>query len=535
MSGADPGVRPRIAVFTGDLNYTVRRNIIDLDDRLGGADWLVLVHAPPRTFGRLLRNQRLNLRKHGWRWVPYQFSELLSRIVSSPEPPANIHAPGKEYTSEALRQRTHVAVQHMADIQGAAGVEALRLFKADLGLSLAAPILKPAVFELPRLGTINLHKGKLPGYRGMPPAFWELWSGALEVGCSVHQVNAQLDEGALLAETSVACERFSTPRGLQIRLDEVGSELVCTTVMALLSGRHQPIAQPTGEGCTWKKPTLAQAAKLRGRIQSRDPARGPVWRQWAKDLAGRTAFAWFRWFGWLVARPRVTVVLYHRVSDDARDNLTVGVEQFERQMQLLRRHCDLLTLEQVVQPGSLARSRRPRVAVTFDDGYLDNATLAAPILRRHRVPCAFFVSTGLMGTGSRFPHDVRRGNPHLPNMGWDHLRAMKRDGFIVGSHTVNHIDCVAEPPERVRDELRQSRADLERELGPGPLMLAYPYGGRDQMNPERLELVREAGFVACLSAYGGTNKGQVDRWNVLRRGVDWTFSDSAFLWYCLGQ
>ena len=54
------------------------------------------------------------------------------------------------------------------------------------------------------------------------------------------------------------------------------------------------------------------------------------------------------------------------------------------------------------------------------------------------------------------------------------------------------------------------------------------------MTPERLELVRQAGYVACLSAYGGSNIGAVDPFNLLRRGIHWEYSDRAFLFACLG-
>ena len=54
------------------------------------------------------------------------------------------------------------------------------------------------------------------------------------------------------------------------------------------------------------------------------------------------------------------------------------------------------------------------------------------------------------------------------------------------------------------------------------------------MTPQRLELVKQAAFAGCLSAYGGTNVGTVDRFNVLRRGIHWEFSDDAFLFECLG-
>jgi peptidoglycan/xylan/chitin deacetylase (PgdA/CDA1 family) len=235
-----------------------------------------------------------------------------------------------------------------------------------------------------------------------------------------------------------------------------------------------------------------------------------------------------------VTAPRATVLLYHRVTDGVRDNLTVGVEQFDRQMALLRRHFQVVSPADLLEWEAVPRTDRPLVCVTFDDGYLDNYLNAVPILLRHEIPAAFFVSTGIVGTDRRFPHDIRRGNPPIPVMRWDHLREMHEAGFVIGSHTVSHIDCAAEPEDLVRAEMEQSREDLRRELGLREVLFAYPYGGRQHMTPDRLELVKRAGYVGCLSAYGGSNVGRVDRFNVLRRGIHWEFSDPAFLAESLG-
>ena len=99
---------------------------------------------------------------------------------------------------------------------------------------------------------------------------------------------------------------------------------------------------------------------------------------------------------------------------------------------------------------------------------------------------------------------------------------------------MTHIDCAAEPEEKVWDELVRSREDLTRELDLREVAFAYPYGGRQHMTPHRLELVKKAGYVGCLSAYGGANIAKVDRYNVLRRGIHWGFSNQALLFECMG-
>ena len=373
----------------------------------------------------------------------------------------------------------------------------------------------------------------MPYYRGMPPAFWELTNDEQAVGCTIHRVDDKLDTGDIALQSEVAREKYSTLRGLQLTLDELGVRLMAQAVREALAGTLEPTPQPAG-GHTYRKPTLQQFAAMDRRMRAIDPVRISHRRQMVKDLLSRTAFWLWRCGGNLVLRPRITVILYHRVSDDARDNLTVGIEQFDRQMGLLAKHCRVLSVDEVLDSTHIERSARPQVCVTFDDGYKDNSANAAPILQRHGLPAAFYVTTGLLGTDQRFPHDVRRANDQIPLMDWNDVRDMHEAGFSIGSHSVNHIDCASEAEATVVRELAESRAALSRELGLERVVFAYPYGGREHMTPARLELVRQAGYDGCLAAYGGSNIASVDRYNVLRRGIHWEFSDAAFLFQCLG-
>jgi peptidoglycan/xylan/chitin deacetylase (PgdA/CDA1 family) len=433
----------------------------------------------------------------------------------------------------ALLARPGIRLIAVEDMSAPSTVQQVQSFGADLGLSLAAPILKRALFSIPRLGTLNLHKGRVPDYRGMPPAFWELWNDEQQVGCTVHWVDDGLDTGAIARRGMVARARYSDLRGLQLQLDDLGIRLMSEAASDALVGRSSPERQPPG-GKTYRKPTLAQVAELRRRIDALEPPKQPALRRATRDglatlVWGASAAGLTRWLP-----PRITVILYHRVTDEARDNLTVGIAQFDRQLALLREHCEVLTLAQVLSAATIPRSQRPLVAVTFDDGYLDNYVHAAPLLQKHGVPAAFFVSTGMIGTQQRFPHDVKRGNPPIPTMSWGQVDELRAQGFTIGSHSVSHIDCAAAPRDAVVAELRESRDELGQKLGIRDVVFAYPYGGRDHMTPERLGDVKEAGYIGCLSAYGGSNVGAVDPYNVVRRGIHWEFTEQAFLLECLG-
>lgn len=524
----------RIVVFTSNLSYSVCRGIVEIDESMPGLQWLVVLHAPRKSPRQLIRSQWLNLKRNGWRWLPYQAMDLWRRIFPPGEGRTSASPPGAKYRAESLRERANLTLVCVPDLHAPESIRTVTAFAPDLGLSIAAPILREPLFALPRLGTINLHKGRVPDYRGMPPAFWELWNGEHSVGCTVHEVEKGLDTGRIVRQSAVDRAAHSTLRGLQLQLDELGIALMRDAARDMLAGTAVPQAQSPG-GRTYRKPTLAQFAALERKLAAAQPATGPRPLVLVKNARAAAALAAWRTVLGRALEPRVTVLLYHRVSDEARDNLTVGIAQFERQMALLRRHCDVLSIEETLSMQSIPRSDRPQVAVTFDDGYADNFLHAAPILARHRVPAAFFVSTGIVGTTeARFPHDVRRGNPWIPVMQWDDLRRMRDWGFTIGSHSVSHIDCAAEPQHKVQSELAESRDALERELGVTAPLFGYPYGGRQHMTPQRLELVRQAGYRACLSAYGGSNVGSVDPFNVMRRGIHWGFSDGAFLYECLG-
>ena len=86
--------------------------------------------------------------------------------------------------------------------------------------------------------------------------------------------------------------------------------------------------------------------------------------------------------------PRLPVgLLYHGIPD--RDDAFVDGSSLEKQLLFLKKHFEIVGLSGSVSEAR--RSAKPRIALTFDDGYRNNAVVAAPVLRRHRVPATFFV------------------------------------------------------------------------------------------------------------------------------------------------
>jgi peptidoglycan/xylan/chitin deacetylase (PgdA/CDA1 family) len=218
-----------------------------------------------------------------------------------------------------------------------------------------------------------------------------------------------------------------------------------------------------------------------------------------------------RWRG----RSRLTVLAYHQVKEPADDCSTVSPAAFTEQMRHLKRHYDVVSLSDGVAAVTAGGPARRLVAITFDDGYRDNATIAAPILRSLGLPACFFVSTDMIGSAVPFPHDVAQRRPPQEHMSWDDVRQLAANGFEIGSHTCSHADMGTVTLVQSRDELRGSRERLEHELGRPVSLFAFPYGHRTNVRPDTLaEAAREYG-VCCL-AEGGHNLAPADARTIRR-------------------
>ena len=247
-------------------------------------------------------------------------------------------------------------------------------------------------------------------------------------------------------------------------------------------------------------------------------------------------------------------------------SICISSEAFETHVAYLARNYAVLPLTLVVdalREGKPLPSNA--LAITFDDGYADNLE-AARILHKHGCSATFYITTGCMADGEPFwpaetpalieaikrPFiELREGKLHLelaigtpdqrraavrrlakafksqtiagreslrqqlrsaarmkpaasPMLTWDQIREMRGLHMIIGAHTVTHANLPSAGLADATEEIRQSKARLEKELDEEVTMFSYPNGGAERyFTPELQDVVRNAGYASAVTSTNG--------------------------------
>lgn len=205
-------------------------------------------------------------------------------------------------------------------------------------------------------------------------------------------------------------------------------------------------------------------------------------------------------------RAPVSALFYHRIADTHPNGWTMSTAAFTRQIDWLQERYDIVSLAEAQSRLVEGSSRRPAVAITFDDGYGENCETAIPLLLRRNLPFTYFVSTQIIQDQSAFPHDLEAGHRLRPNT-ISELRAMADAGAEIGAHTRTHPDLgLSTDPEWLANEIVGSMDDLEAWTGRRPWYFAFPYGQTNNFTPAAMRLCKEAGLRGVCSAYGAYNR-----------------------------
>ncbi len=284
--------------------------------------------------------------------------------------------------------------------------------------------------------------------------------------------------------------------------------------------------------------------------------------------------------GRAMANGKLSILIYHQVlaePDPMRPSEPTAAV-FDWQMALLARHFAPVSLDAAVE--GLAEGTLPANAacVTFDDGYLNNLTVAQPILAKYSIPATVYVATA-------FSHGLNMWNDRVINLfsdptrnvlvldgeelkleSWSQrrdlaelwlrrlkylpvqerlqavagfyeqnsieeqspqmmspaqIRALSAAGTEIGAHTVNHPILMTLSAEEQASEIRDSKAILEEWTGKPVRHFAYPNGvwGKD-LDVTTAQRVREAGFSTAVTTEWGVSDRGTSPW-LLKRFTPW--------------
>jgi len=208
------------------------------------------------------------------------------------------------------------------------------------------------------------------------------------------------------------------------------------------------------------------------------------------------------------------ILFYHRISDD-RDELAVSPRNFRRQMDFLA--TEAYRVVDVVQAAELLDEGRPpgrTVGLSFDDGFLDVAEQALPLLAERGFRATVFVAPAVVDGWATF--GWYRSQP--PLLGWDEIAELDREGTLrFEAHSLTHPNLLALRDAAAWEEIVGSKVSLAARLERDVLAFSYPsglFGARER------RLVAAAGYRAAVSCEPGVNTSATDRLVLRRQQVD---------------
>lgn len=231
-----------------------------------------------------------------------------------------------------------------------------------------------------------------------------------------------------------------------------------------------------------------------------------MFKYYAKHLLGRLLF--MSRVQRVLLGDRAIIVAFHSVNEDAvESDINCTPALFEHYCRFFKTYFDVISLSELLSRLDSGKDVSSCLVITFDDGYKDNYTIAAPILKSMNLPATFFVTTGFINSNRVAPWDAEL-EIESKWMDWDDVAALDKQGFDIGGHTVNHPSLAHLSDDEAAQEIRQCKAELETRLQKSIPHFAYPFGGPDNMSDSKVVQVEGAGFACCMSCHGGAvNRG----------------------------
>jgi methionyl-tRNA formyltransferase len=173
----------------------------------------------------------------------YQAGCHIVGVVTAPDKPAGRGMQLQESAVKKYAVAHQLPVLQPEKLRDPAFLEALKALRADLQVVVAFRMLPEMVWNMPPMGTVNLHGSLLPQYRGAAPINWAIINGEKETGVTTFKLQHAIDTGDLLLHDRIAISDSMTAGELHDTMKEVGAALLLKTVEGLANDTIQPVPQ----------------------------------------------------------------------------------------------------------------------------------------------------------------------------------------------------------------------------------------------------------------------------------------------------
>ncbi|EMB5691426.1 TPA: polysaccharide deacetylase family protein [Acinetobacter baumannii] len=222
----------------------------------------------------------------------------------------------------------------------------------------------------------------------------------------------------------------------------------------------------------------------------------------------------FAWWKPAIDWKRPRVLMYHMVRehiDGAKFNkLRVTPEQFEHQVAWMSAQgFHFVTMQELQE--NWGKHPEKTVAITFDDGYLDNLENAYPVLEKYQAKATIYVVVDRHNRDWSTYKKAHHNSGELarePKLNDEQVRFLANSGLVeIGSHTMTHANLDKLTDDECLQELVQSKQQLEQIIGQPVTSFAYPFGIYSQRD---VELTKQAGYHNAVTTKKGIDTAQPD-------------------------
>ena len=164
-------------------------------------------------------------------------------VVTAPDKPAGRGLNLTESAVKKFASEKGLKILQPEKLKNPEFLDQLKSLNADLQVVVAFRMLPEVVWNMPPLGTINLHASLLPNYRGAAPINWAIINGEKETGVTTFKLQHAIDTGNILMQEKISIGEDETAGELHDRMMKIGADLLVKTVQGLEAGTLKEIPQ----------------------------------------------------------------------------------------------------------------------------------------------------------------------------------------------------------------------------------------------------------------------------------------------------